>query len=430
MAVVIKEAGFFAIPLLLVFVGFILNGAFYKRRIDSELGKWTSKELMPDNFSEECGQHVDRIEQYLVNAREFVYEKTEDARSKAARAVAPCVPCLADCIGGKDYARLQGPHHATYSRASRHAQARPWNATPPSSFDNRAASAGHGVQRTASSAACSAWSPPPIIRSSSSQGPYPLAYRGWAYKTRSFVGSCRKYSRWRPTQKRYFVFSEEPAVRSSSGQGLAAPLTSPGRRGSITLFPAPRAAPAVSTELLPLLRVFSHAEHADLFPAKMPTRSIDLSQYELVCDEEDYESECLGLQGRTGSPSWWLRCPDANSFRQLHNLLSAVTRPAPDTRDDVIILDPMSAVGVGASQAEREEDATEEDEDTDRRDGRQSNPPPPASPRRPQHDALAEARDHCSDMEEGRASPNNNASVSPQGSRIKKLAWGSTRELG
>ena len=50
-----------------------------------------------------------------------------------------------------------------------------------------------------------------------------------------------------------------------------------------------------------------------------------------VCNEEDYEEERLGLQhvdlwGRPAKgESWWIKCPDANSFRQLHNLLVTVT---------------------------------------------------------------------------------------------------------
>ena len=45
-------------------------------------------------------------------------------------------------------------------------------------------------------------------------------------------------------------------------------------------------------------RAFKSVEYADLFPARN-RRTIDLSQYALVCSEDDEANERLGLQAST-----------------------------------------------------------------------------------------------------------------------------------
>ena len=134
--------------------------------------------------------------------------------------------------------------------------------------------------------------------SAAASSQYPLSYRGWAFKTRSFHGACRAHVA-RPTLRRFLEFHSDPTHAKYE------------------------------------LRIFYYSEHADLFPAKLPGRVLDLSQYVVVCEEEDYEAERLGLEHRsTRGDSWWLKCPEANSFRQLHHLLTTITDMLSAQRDE------------------------------------------------------------------------------------------------
>lgn len=309
MLVVLKEAGWLALPLLAVFAAFLLNGAIYKRRIDSELSKWTSKELMADNISESCGLRIDRMEAWVHRHSELVHSYLGgflDWLKIHLRAI----PWLQQIFSGPK-------RQAQYQPFSSGAASAPRQHT---AIDAEIQSAERGFHRCASSAAMSS-SPPPIVHSSSAPGLYfPLSYRGWAYKSRAFNGDCRK-NICRPNSKRFLVFSQEGSKEWASRPAALGEAPTIGNAG-----------------LIPIIRVFSHAEYADLYPAKKPSRTIDLSKYALVCSTEDYEQERLGLQhcehNKQAHLSWWIRCPDSNSFRQLHNLLLTVTQAAALAADE------------------------------------------------------------------------------------------------
>ena len=162
---------------------------------------------------------------------------------------------------------------------------------------------------------------------------------------------------YRISQKRFFSFSYDDVKQKPPPQparGIRGRLSIVGfgeapNRQQRAVAPSPIAKDGSRAKQVPTLRIFSQAEYADLFPAKLPQRTIDLTRYEVVCDDADYENERLALRcvaptsgagdkympSEWGStPSWWISAPDANSFRQLHNLLKVVTEAAKAERDE------------------------------------------------------------------------------------------------
>ena len=183
---------FFAFILIAVFVVFVLNGAFYKRRIDMELGKWTSSDLMPDNFPAPVAHRLDKLETWLhetatdakqqaAHALKQAHAQTRDVRVRVARAV-KCVPWLSDFIASGDYSVLwelggvASYQSAMASTSFASDDGRSSGQQRSARIDGAHSTAMH---RCASSAALTS-APPQIVRvHSSSTALYPLTFRGW-----------------------------------------------------------------------------------------------------------------------------------------------------------------------------------------------------------------------------------------------------------
>lgn len=309
-----------------------------KRRIDVLLGKWTHGEARTDLMSGETGRRIDAAERCLIRAQRAAAPYMDAARDKASE----CIHMIENAAD--EFVKKGEVGHARV--ASRHdddGETRPGGTggmdimKVPKAALNAAVDGLRSVVRAAvgydgadalgggmarpfhrivdaeaggahschlgsefgSEQAAPARSPHfqryagrlsgEVPDEDALASVYPLSYRGWAYKTRSFSGSCRAHVA-KPTLRRFLEYHAEP------------------QKGVYEL------------------RIFHYAEHADLFPAKLPGRVLDLVNYVIVCDDDDYQAERLGLEHRSPrGDSWWIKCPEANSFRRLHNLLTTIT---------------------------------------------------------------------------------------------------------
>lgn len=249
-----------------------------KRKIDLRLGKWTHEDDTRDPFGAECGGRLDEIEEGIKHAFVAVGPYVSAARMRAARGVkwvrtsVPCVRglprCVEQCIGGKEAAhgfyetfdegagavsRAEDNGNTALDRlkALPRAVASALTGQPQSVDSTTAASDGDDEEAAARPAVTkkrvrisvanlspqseSESSPPTGRPTRGSAAPYgratrresdgnlplqplqslyPLAYRGWAYKTRSFGGKCHDHLS-KPTQKRFFEYNHNVRVLSS-----------------------------------------------------------------------------------------------------------------------------------------------------------------------------------------------------------------------
>ena len=260
-------------PLVIIFLIFMLNGAFYKRKIDKKLNRWT-KDYMPDwETSESCGVYVDRLQDRVQSVVAFF----QDGGWRGW--------CIPPCCRSAPSSYLLPFGELSESELSHAVTVRP----------GAISAAGASAIGLGDAAACGA-APfkmtPPVVRVPSNpmasvigRGP---AFRGWLFMQTGKIGACGTPPPQRKMQKLYCI------LQLSGLETLQC-------------------------------RAFKSVEYADLFPARQPKRTIDLSQYALVCSEDDEANERLGLQAidltdRT-LPSFWLRSPDVNSFHILLNLL-------------------------------------------------------------------------------------------------------------